>query len=442
MSTARQSYHGKTLEQWAAQLRMHDTWDDYDENWDNPGGTRIPRDAEREEAAKVLQEIGPEGIPVLVDALQYQVCQDLAVQALQKSGTEAIPSLENAIRHENGSIRSGAIQALSGMGANAVPVLVQPLGELEISDLRSQAAKALRTIGEKAIPDLVEALSHSDMAIRLGAAGVLARISPQNDSAVTPIIPVLEAAIQDASESFRLEAIEIIAVMPSRKEALVPLLMQALRDKSRQVRAKGAQALGDLGSSASPAIADLLDLLRDPQAPVRRAAVHALGKLEMEATTVVPLLLEAATSDSDEPVRENAIYIACRLGEEAEVVPTVSQLLSDPNPEIRFAAADALWDQFEYQGALSVLIEVLGTDDECHRASAMLSLESVGVAIIPDLLAPYGNGNEQLKIGIEEVLERIGPDAIPVLERAIQDGKEDLRPQLNHVLAYLHDQQS
>jgi HEAT repeat protein len=115
-----------------------------------------------------------------------------------------------------------------------------------------------------------------------------------------------------------------------------------LRRSRRRQQAK--QLLSAAGPDALPAIRRGLG---HPDATVRRLCVNLLDRLVDEAS--VPDLV-AALDDTDVAVRCRALHAlacdtckenACRPGEEL-FVPRAIEFLSDPDPDLRAAAIDAL----------------------------------------------------------------------------------------------------
>jgi HEAT repeat protein len=124
-------------------------------------------------------------------------------------------------------------------------------------------------------------------------------------------------------------------------------LVLALREGRPNVFAAGphGEEPFDLGRGDSAAVSVAIQGLSDPDRHVRRLAAHILG--DLRASEARPALL-GALHDDDTDVRTTALRSLGRAGE-APVLLEISERLSDPVPEVRLAAIDAL-DWMEVEG--------------------------------------------------------------------------------------------
>lgn len=144
----------------------------------------------------------------------------------------------------------------------------------------------------------------------------------------------------------------------------------------------------------------------------RTEAIAALGIVGPQAKAVG--LLEAALSDGDVAVRQTAV-VALGQMKSRRNVPRLRQLLNNEQPEVSFAAAQALWAMGDRSGRL-ILFEVLaGTRRPSEGGLGRKVAHMKGKLHDPGELAHFG-----IKQGARVLL---GPFAIgiPVAEELLKD---------------------
>jgi HEAT repeat protein len=93
---------------------------------------------------------------------------------------DASPALLQGLRSDEESKRGEAVDALIGMGEEALPTLIAALGD-EKTSVREIAAYLIGSLGSKgapAVPALKKALEDSDWSVRLNAERSLRIIDP------------------------------------------------------------------------------------------------------------------------------------------------------------------------------------------------------------------------------------------------------------------------
>jgi len=287
----------------------------------------------RARAASALGKVGGEtAIPALLDAVRDAdgYVRAGVASALGKVGGEtAIPALLEALRDADGSVRASAASALGRIGGEiAIPALLEALRDAD-GDVRAKAAYALGKVGgETAIPALLEALRDADGDVRGKAASALGKVGEET------AIPALLDALRDAHGNVR--AMAASALGRISRETAIPALLEALRDAHGKVRASAADALGRIGGKT--AIPALLEALRDADGSVRGNAAYALGRIGGETATSA--LLEALR-DADGNVRWNSASALGRIGGETAVAALLDAL-RDAHSDVRARAASAL----------------------------------------------------------------------------------------------------
>ncbi|MBD2043655.1 HEAT repeat domain-containing protein [Microcoleus sp. FACHB-672] len=292
--------------------------------------------------------------------------------------TQVAPLIEK-LRTADEFNRDETVEALTKLGAPAVPQLIKAL-ESDNLLVRQGAAEALREIGKPAAPALIKALESKNERVRWNAANVLGYL--YNSPLVLPsggfiytsrlespikevdkvvslntdtfeantvvivntdtVVSALVKALKDSDTRVRGSAVEVLKRIGTEAKAAVPDLVNALKDNDSYVRGSAAAALGSMGTEAKAAVPDLVNALKDNDADVRDRAGYALGSIGTEAKAAVPDLVNAL-KDKDADVRRNAGYALGSIGTEAKAaVPDLVNALKDKDAGVRHDAASAL----------------------------------------------------------------------------------------------------
>jgi HEAT repeat protein len=118
----------------------------------------------------------------------------------------------------------------------------------------------------------------------------------------------------------------------------------AMKDRSEELRLVAASLLREQKKELSRVVECLGELLRNGTTPpIRSQAALEIGKSGMAAQEAVPVLKEALRNSMDDLVRAAAAGALGELGTvAAQAMPTLEHALSDPSPEVREKAAQAL----------------------------------------------------------------------------------------------------
>lgn len=211
---------------------------------------------------------------------------------------------------------------------------------------RVEAANMLAKLGPRAapaVPELtaqLEKLRGEDTAPLQEA---VVRALGQIGASARPVIPALTRAVGrdfDLDLAVRRSTNQIIAAGDSDVASLVLML----QSKEEGQRLRAAKSLGKLGPLAKAAVLDLTLVLADPDGDVRRTALSALrailGKV-LPADAIGVYVLDLQSPDED--IRYQAAKNIGRLGRDgASALQALQPLLTDPSPDVRRAAAEAL----------------------------------------------------------------------------------------------------
>ncbi len=457
------------------------------------GGRNQSRQQSLLRAAFALTRIGPEAIPPLIKALSgddffLRIGAAKALGGMGPSAKEAVPALIANFRHSSPEMQTEAMDALSLIGADAVPKLQEALGN-DDARMRQGAAIALGEIGKPAKDagaKLAEvAANDQDLGVRNAALGAVVKVGV--DPAQT--LPLLEKGLRSGDEKLRHTAVNGLAsIRPA--SAAVDALQKMLAENDPAVQQRAAHALGrlasraasaapalvacaeanpaesafpealaqigepslpllvtalsangdkskdwifralrDMGSAAMPVLAEGL---RSPNAAVRAAATRAFGDLPTMTQDVV-FSLTQLLADSDADVRAGALRSLSTVRTQREaMIPKLETALQDPAPQVRKAASAGLAsigavDKVNVQG----LIDLLADPDVATQTAAVRSLGERGGDAGPAVAALTARlGDSRLQMGAAESLGKIGvaaESAVPRLLEAVHGTDREMK---------------
>ena len=237
-----------------------------------------------------------------------------AIHDLQEIGEGAIPELIKALEDKNPEVCTGATIALSKIGYNVVPFLIQAL---QNPSVKSLALDTFVLIGQGALPDLIETLEDNRSDLRSAAAEVLGRIGSEDPETIM-VLWKLENSTRKFLTSNRQAFGQTNPTESARAlENIIPALTEALQDSVPKVRANAADSLVRIGTPE--AIESVLPVLKQAlwsEDPVTRANVAntliAIGT--PEAVEPVLMLLRQSLKNNNPSVRSNAAKLLEKIG--------------------------------------------------------------------------------------------------------------------------------
>ncbi len=262
---------------------------------------------------------------------------------------------------------------------------------------------------------LRDALADPDVPVRLAAVDA---VKEANDREALPVLrhrfPI------EPDEKVRREIAAVFGAMDDR--AALPLLISALRHASvpESVREASLASIEAIGTDA--AIAALVDLLHEPGLKPDRQArlIASLGRFKARAAvpTVVAML-----SNPDPKVRAAAAEALGKIGD-TSATPKVRPLLKDDSPDVRKAAIAAVAALKDRE---SIPALILAAESEPTRYEATIALASM-----PDIrslhihLTGLGDKSPDVRKASSSALMAIRDEARPALERLA--GRKELPP--------------
>jgi HEAT repeat protein len=357
---------------------------------------RQARAAQRARAARILGRMGdPHALPILIENILNERTQDVEghIEALAGVGAEAVPALIQALDGSSVMQNKRLITALARVGAPAVDPLIQAIGGSSI-EVRNAAVRALEQIGDPAMDALMHTLLYDARPdVRRRALNVLSRIG--NGRAVATLV----SALQDSDEGVRMNAVRYLGSL--RAVQAVPALIDLLSaSEDIPLRRTALYSLGEIGHEQ--AIPALIAYLADPD--LRDAAASALR--QMGEGAVMPLITVLHTDEGDKEVRQIIWSVVAALGEGA--TPDTTSLAGLASAYTRLNQSDTSPEEI-----LEIAAQ-LGWWE--HGRELHLSLQTA------DALA-QANGIEQISRSAEQVawLAEIGDWLRPNVERVLRD---------------------
>ncbi len=318
--------------------------------------------------------------------------------------------MSQALKSNNQSVTIYALEAIVGLGADAVPLLNEALKRPETVYL---ACTAIEQIGPKAaatVPALTKVLGstrHSQLLIQ--ALLALASIGPAAEPAVPQIIPLLEAPNDATVPVAAAYALGSIGATNADAE-----LRRALNKDNPFLQMIAAWALAkghpDDQKALILAVDKLVEGLKSDKPAIRTAAAKGLQSLHAPPEMVAPALVNVV-NDPDPEVRANVVDAVVSLGE--SVVPRTSKALQ--NPKLRGAAIKVLTKLGpKAAAAVKPLIDAASDADPPFRTEINFALAAIGPAAAPAtdaLVKAISDEDKGVRESALYALREIGPGA-------------------------------
>jgi len=356
------------------------------------------------------------------------------------------PSIESLVKQLNYyKTRDKAIDALVEIGEPAVPVLIEALGESDVSASR-WARETLIRIGEPAVPYLVKSLTSdsSNIWFELPRLGSLA-------------IPTLIEALRHENVEIRRKAARELSLLVRRgqddmdeaeRQKAISALIESLADEKEGFRTTIRNSLRLAGKSTIPPV---IEALNHPNMRVRLEAIKVLTFLDMtrggvvrhaQPAQVIPVLIEATRSENPE-IRREAITMfhqeALISSDSAlEAVPALIERLEDESEgaAIRVSAANALVviDPTLRERVISVLVQIVEKKNPPGFALAASYLGSIDItrrdfavaALIEASRDERVEARRQAASALVEFPDFAG-EIVPCLKERLSDKDPDVR---------------
>jgi HEAT repeat protein len=315
------SYEGRTVGAWVTALESRDT-------------------EEHAAAVRALNALGPEAVPYLTGELKALGNSfPRARRWLSRISPEPVKRVVRRLRGNSGPQKqAAALKALLQMGTNGTAAIPVVASTLEGSDhyLSSLAGRTLAAQGPEALPSLMAALDNPDFGVRSYACTALGALGTNAAPAVPKLANILTNEVGAIS---RIVGFTLAQIGKPAIPALLPIVLHTNETAARWA----AYALGLIGPDAKAAVPGMLEALPDRRRPEwREAALIAMGRMGLPDSEAAELVA-ASITDPDPVIRAAAAQaLAERPKHVRERVSKFVDLLSDPEAKVREQAALAL----------------------------------------------------------------------------------------------------
>lgn len=291
--------------------------------------------------------------------------------------------------------------------------------------LRGVCLETFRSIGSTLLPELV---AHFDVALAAERAVIAHLIA---EFSAFGHVDLLLAGLADESPEVRCScATSLGRLLP---DGVVPRLAELLEDDEPRVREAAIEALESFAGSDPAALNALCcELTRAPLPRKRRDAAVILGALQ-DGERLLLLV-----KDEDATVRRAAVASLARV--ELPELSHISLALSDEEPEVRLAAAQALSEKGGAE-VLGPLLLALNDSDPWVQTAALKGLAALGdPAALPGVLVLLEQAGGLVLISALSTLAALGgAQALPALEKALGHADEEVVEAVIQLLAGFGD---
>jgi len=332
--------------------------------------------------------------------------RDAAIEALAGLGDEAVPSLRSLYVQSGSEMRVAAVRALGGTGTREGIELVRSALSDPSALVRYYACRSIADAGDTPSAGAVAALlGDPDPGVREAAGEACARMPEAAEKALFRLL-------REGSALQKIEA--STSVRKAAYHPAVPLLTEVVRDPRPEVRLSAAAAL--MVVSGPGAVEALVNGLRDPQ--IRWVCI--LG-LRQAGTAAVPILLRR-TGDPELDFWKQ--HVLGGMGDKA-IEGCVETLDREKDAATRSAALCTL-EQIRDARAAWPIVRMLG-DPEVGQVAAFLAAR-MGQVVVEPLLLSLRDENPAVRtrsaVALGEMME---PRAVPALREMSQDPDTSVR---------------
>ena len=223
---------------------------------------------------------------------------------------------------------------------SAAPILMQLLKEKKARspELVIQILDRIGPDPKAVLPILTAALEDASLCDE--ALKAICNLGPTARDA----IPAIERAIRNARANGKnrvYASFSLIDPLANLGGEVVPLLLEFLKEEDADFQSRSAYALGKIGPAAREAVPALTKILGHEDPSVRRDAARALWCIRKDVAGVP--VLTALLKEEARYLAEPAAQSLGDMGPAAKAsLPALREALSHPNPDVRYAAREAI----------------------------------------------------------------------------------------------------
>ena len=406
-----------------------------------------PEPEARRLAAQRLRELSGEvAPPLLVRALadeDWRVRKEASQVAVELSPRGPVVETLVGALAEAGAIglRNAAVEALTGIGSDAIPPVIEALGWLD-ADGRKLATEVLAGIpDERGVEALVALLADEDTNVRATAAEGLAVAALAGETARTSATRALVHAAHEGELFVRLAALEGLTRLEAELDwtELEPLLVDAVTRRhalafaARSEQPEALEALARAVADASPTLAGeaveaLARRLEEEDGIYSPALRHAAEVLQTGGVEHQRLRTTATSERAPTRLRSASLALLGMIGDPDDV-PTLSLALGDEGLLERAELALRLYGE----QAIEPMIVAAREAPSDVRAAALSMVPALSPANsggaggslgagAADLRGALGDSNPDLRALALKMLAQIGTaEDLPTVAALVTD---------------------
>lgn len=297
-------------------------------------------------AAIALTKMGHHTDPVLDAMVGFLGKERIVIEPLTLFGDAAVEPVHEAMVT---ALEGGIVSGESEGAYDRKKIVIGTMNVLEL----------LGPTAGDAAADILPLLHGEDYSLRRHAVFALSEIAPQD----ADVQSAMRDALSDEDQVVRLRAAATLMSDSAHLEETLPILLDALQEpQDGDRRSVAAGYLKDLPSEHPDAVEALQNALDDVDVRVRLNAAEALWHVAGKTEDVVPVLgaicsasapfvieyldqgvARRMSTESDPVLQTRAVEILGDMGAAATgALPALEAALSDPNPEVRRAAGEAM----------------------------------------------------------------------------------------------------
>lgn len=342
----------------------------------------------------------------LLHAEENAGLRNAAVEILTRMGRDSVPMLLGQARCPDHDVRKFIIDILGDIAdPEAIPVLIAGLDD-EDSNVRAAAAENLGKLkSAEAVPNLLKAMHHQDLLLQFTILDALSRIA--SPVSLNDLLPYRDEKL--------LRKALIDCLGKAGDASAVSELIAALNDPMRNVREAAILALVAIHgrypeavveqlsqSETGPAAVAVSACLEDEyNEPLKRATVRVLGWLGA-ADSVIPLLKML----DYESLQQDALAALIDIGRGncQSLLATWSKIEGNQRAYLAYILGEAGCAE-----SLSLLQEGLRSDDTQLIRMSAYSLGKIGaVQMLPNLVGCLRNDSSEVREAASEALIALG----------------------------------
>jgi eukaryotic-like serine/threonine-protein kinase len=305
-----------------------------------------------------------------------------------------------------------AIERLVGLGANAIPGILEALEDAERTETAAYVEALKEMTDAKTLPLVLQGLASGHP--NTVAAVTKALVAGQNYPPTQLLTALKDRSLSSAA---LLEAISAHQRRLPIRDLLAAAYLNEVSDKRALFKIIEHVAGPD-------SIPELLARLSGKDVTIRSQLIDILARFE---TTDVQHALLAQLQDPSRLVRQAALRALLRQGPLGDV-RTIVPLLADADMEVANRAVELLI-RARHPDTVPLLVPVLQDESEYARRAAVEVLNEVGDATsIKHLLAAIKDSDWWVRSRAADALGKIGgPKVVDAVLELVQDADEDIR---------------